>query len=216
MFYDIVRKLPDGSQIVLEGDGDRAVLAIRAGRSRFTLQTLPESDFPDLAAGDMTHSLHAAGRRRQAADRPHPVRDLDRGDPLLSQRHLSAHAPAAPRPRRCAPWRPTAIAWRRSICRCPRAPTGMPGVIVPRKTVGEVQRLIEDTEAEVAHRTVAGQDPLHHRRRGADLEADRRHLPGLRPRHPAEQRQGTDGRQDAISRPRSTASRPFPASAAAR
>ena len=34
MFYDIVRKLPDGSQIVLEADGDRAVLAIRAGRSR--------------------------------------------------------------------------------------------------------------------------------------------------------------------------------------
>ena len=37
MFYDIVRKLPDGSQIVLEGDGDLSVLAIRAGRSRFTL-----------------------------------------------------------------------------------------------------------------------------------------------------------------------------------
>ena len=57
MFYDIVRKLPDGSQIVLESDGDRSVLAIRAGRSRFTLQTLPESDFPDLAAGEMTHSF---------------------------------------------------------------------------------------------------------------------------------------------------------------
>ena len=60
MFYDIVRKLPDGAQIVLEADGDRAVLAIRAGRSRFTLQTLPESDFPDLAAGDMTHSFALA------------------------------------------------------------------------------------------------------------------------------------------------------------
>src|ERR1700754_568985 len=57
MFYDIVRKLPDGSQIVLESDGDRSVLAIRAGRSRFTLQTLPESDFPDLAAGEMSHSF---------------------------------------------------------------------------------------------------------------------------------------------------------------
>ena len=33
MFYDIVRKLPDGAQIVLEADGDRSVLAIRAGRS---------------------------------------------------------------------------------------------------------------------------------------------------------------------------------------
>src|SRR3979411_1737496 len=66
MFYDIVRKLPDGSQIVLEADGDRSVLAIRAGRSRFTLQTLPETDFPDLAAGDMTHSFTlaaAAGNR---------------------------------------------------------------------------------------------------------------------------------------------------------
>ncbi len=35
--------------------------------------------------------LHAAGRRRQTADRPHPVCDLDRRDALLSQRHLSAH-----------------------------------------------------------------------------------------------------------------------------
>jgi len=58
MFYDIVRKLPDGSQIVIEGSGDRAVLSIRAGRSRFTLQTLPESDFPDLAAGEMTHKFN--------------------------------------------------------------------------------------------------------------------------------------------------------------
>src|SRR6267142_1949611 len=57
MFYDIVRKLPDGAQILLEGDGDRSVLAIRAGRSRFTLQTLPENDFPDLATGDMTHTF---------------------------------------------------------------------------------------------------------------------------------------------------------------
>src|SRR6185437_3306297 len=30
MFYDIVRKLPDGAQIVIEGTGERAVLTIRA------------------------------------------------------------------------------------------------------------------------------------------------------------------------------------------
>src|SRR6187399_2954223 len=57
MFYEIVRKLPEGAQIVLEASGDRAVLSIRAGRSRFTLQTLPESDFPDLQAGDMAHKF---------------------------------------------------------------------------------------------------------------------------------------------------------------
>ncbi len=60
MFYEIVRKLPEGAQVVLEASGDRAVLAIRAGRSRFTLQTLPESDFPDLAAGEMTHTFKLA------------------------------------------------------------------------------------------------------------------------------------------------------------
>src|SRR3979411_1465700 len=41
MFYEIVRKLPEGSQVVIEGSGDRAVLSIRAGRSRFTVRTLP-------------------------------------------------------------------------------------------------------------------------------------------------------------------------------
>ena len=66
MFFDIVRKLPEGAQIVLESSGDRAALAIRAGRSRFTLQTLPESDFPDLAPGEMTHkfTLKAADLKR--------------------------------------------------------------------------------------------------------------------------------------------------------
>ena len=70
MFYDIVRKLPDGAQIVIEGTGERAVLTIRAGRSRFTLQTLPESDFPDLAAGDMSHSFKVpAGDLKRLIDK---------------------------------------------------------------------------------------------------------------------------------------------------
>ena len=70
MIYEIVRKLPDGAQVVLEGSGDRAVLSIRAGRSRFTLQTLPESDFPDLAAGEMSHSFKlGAGELKRLIDK---------------------------------------------------------------------------------------------------------------------------------------------------
>ena len=54
--------MPDtaGAQIVLDSSGDRASLTIRAGKSRFSLQTLPESDFPDLAAGEMTHTFKLA------------------------------------------------------------------------------------------------------------------------------------------------------------
>src|ERR1700686_2799111 len=66
MFYDIVRKLPEGAQIVLEGDGDRSMLAISAGSSRFPLQILPEDDFPAVRPGDMTHTFApaAAGMKR--------------------------------------------------------------------------------------------------------------------------------------------------------
>ena len=57
ILYDIVRKFPDGSQVSLETTGENGQLVLRSGRSRFNLQSLPETDFPDLAAGDMTHSF---------------------------------------------------------------------------------------------------------------------------------------------------------------
>src|SRR5258707_3847788 len=43
MFYDIVRKLPDGTQIVLQADGDRSALGIPAARYACTLQTTPQT-----------------------------------------------------------------------------------------------------------------------------------------------------------------------------
>ena len=66
MIYDIVRKLPDGAQVSLEMTGDTGQMQIRSGRSRFMLQALPESDFPDLAAGDLPHrfTLPAADLKR--------------------------------------------------------------------------------------------------------------------------------------------------------
>ena len=46
--------------------GDMGQMQIRSGRSRFMLQALPESDFPDLAAGDLPHrfTLAAADLKR--------------------------------------------------------------------------------------------------------------------------------------------------------
>ena len=55
--YDIVRKLPDGSQIELDSGGDSDRLTLSAGRSRFTLATLPTADFPTMSAGELPHSF---------------------------------------------------------------------------------------------------------------------------------------------------------------
>ena len=45
---DILRALPDDSEAVLDAANNR--LQVKAGRSRFNLQTLPAADFPTLAA----------------------------------------------------------------------------------------------------------------------------------------------------------------------
>jgi DNA polymerase III subunit beta len=155
MFFDIVRKLPEGSQIVLESSGDRAALAIRAGRSRFTLQTLPESDFPDLAAGEMTHkfTLKAADLKR-LIDKTQFAISTEETRYYLNGIYLHSAGSA-----KAATLRGVATDGHRLAqidLVLPKGATGMPGVIVPRKTVGEVQRLIEDNEAEISIELSAG------------------------------------------------------------
>lgn len=44
--FEIVRALPDGSRITVSQSGDK--VSVAAGRSRFTLATLPASDFPSV------------------------------------------------------------------------------------------------------------------------------------------------------------------------
>jgi DNA polymerase sliding clamp subunit (PCNA homolog) len=63
VIYDIVRKLPEGAQASLETAGDSGQLILRSGRSRFTLQALPASDFPDLTSA----SSRTASRFRRSS-----------------------------------------------------------------------------------------------------------------------------------------------------
>jgi len=148
MFHDIVRKLPEGTQIGLEASGDRAVLSIRAGRSRFTLQTLPESDFPDLAAGEMTHSfkLGAADLKRLIDKTQFAISTEETRYYLNGIYFHSCGTAQAPTLRGVAT---DGHRLAQLDLTLPEGAGGMPGIIVPRKTVGEVQRLIENGDGEV-------------------------------------------------------------------
>nr|MBO2468132.1 DNA polymerase III subunit beta [Xanthomonadaceae bacterium] len=44
--FEIVRALPDGSRVTVSHSGDK--VSVQAGRSRFTLATLPANDFPSV------------------------------------------------------------------------------------------------------------------------------------------------------------------------
>src|ERR1700686_1701961 len=149
MFFDIVRKLPEGAQIVLESSVDRAALEIRAGRSRFTLQTLPESDFPDLAPGEMTHKfqLKAADLKR-LIDKTQFAISTEETRYYLNGIYLHAAGTAKAQTLRAVATDGHRLA--QMELELPKGADGMPGIIVPRKTVGEVQRLLEDGDAEVA------------------------------------------------------------------
>src|SRR5262249_34600917 len=148
MFYEIVRKLPEGAQVILESSGDRAVLVIRAGRSRFTLQTLPESDFPDLAPGDMTHAFKlTAADLKRLIDKTQFAISTEETRYYLNGIYLHPAGTG-----KAATLRAVATDGHRLAqfeLPLPAGAAGMPGIIVPRKTVGEVRRLVETDEAEV-------------------------------------------------------------------
>src|SRR3954462_10288173 len=148
MFYEIVRKLPEGAQIVLESSGDRAVLAIRAGRSRFTLQTLPEGDFPDLAPGEMTHAFKlSAADLKRLIDKTQFAISTEETRYYLNGMYL--HPAGAGKNGTLRAVATDGHRLAQFELPLPAGAAGMPGIIVPRKTVGEVQRLVDGNETEV-------------------------------------------------------------------
>ncbi len=53
--FDIVRALPDGSRVTVSQTGDRVL--VQAGRSRFTLASLPAGDFPSVDEVEATERV---------------------------------------------------------------------------------------------------------------------------------------------------------------
>jgi len=60
LLFDIARKLPDGSQVSFEAAENR--MTVKAGRSRFSLPTLPRDDFPVIVEGDLPTSFEIPAR----------------------------------------------------------------------------------------------------------------------------------------------------------
>src|SRR5215475_6518806 len=148
MFYEIVRKLPEGAQIVLESSGDRAMISIRAGRSRFTLQTLPEGDFPDLAAGELTHKFTVgAADLKRLIEKTQFAISTEETRYYLNGIYLHAVSVGNRLMLRAVATDGHRLA--QFELGAPPGAEGMPSVIVPRKTVGEVQRLIDNSTGEI-------------------------------------------------------------------
>ncbi len=146
MLYDIVRKLPDGAQLELDKAGDGQRVSIFAGKSRFSLQALPPEDFPDLAAGDFPNAFAiATNDLKGLIEKTRFAISTEETRYYLNGIYL--HEVAAHNVLRAVATDGHRLA-QAQIAR-PEGAKGMPGVIVPRKTVLEVVKLFEGHDGNV-------------------------------------------------------------------
>lgn len=149
VLHDIVRKLPDGSQVTLDMTGDTSQLVLRSGRSRFQLQCLPESDFPDLSAGDLTHNFKlVAGQLKQLIEKTQFAISTEETRYYLNGIYVHAMQNEGVPVMRVVSTDGHRLA--RVEIPAPAGSADMPGIIIPRKAVSEIQKLIEDPAAEVS------------------------------------------------------------------
>ena len=137
LLFDIARKLPEGSQVSLETADNR--MTVKAGRSRFSLPTLPRDDFPVIVEGDLPTSFELpAATLAQLIDRTRFAISTEETRYYLngifihvSDEELKAAATDGHRLARYTIPRPDGA-------------DGMPDVIVPRKCVAELRKLLEE------------------------------------------------------------------------
>jgi DNA polymerase III subunit beta len=140
--FDIVRKLPEGSQVELNVAEGKMHLS--AGRSRFHLSTLPRDDFPVISEGELpTRFELPAATLRQIIDKTRfaisseETRYYLMGIFLhLADDQLKAAATDGHR-------------LARIVLPKPDGADGMPDVIIPRKCVAELRKLLDELEGTV-------------------------------------------------------------------
>ena len=140
--FEIIRALPDGSRITVSQTGDK--ITVQAGRSRFTLATLPANDFPSVDEVEATErvaigeaTLKELIERTAFAMAQQDVRYYLNG--LLFDLRGDALRTVATDGHRLA------------LCETDleKASGAKRQIIVPRKGVTELQRLLESGDREI-------------------------------------------------------------------
>lgn len=148
--YEIVRKLPDGVEVELDLNAENGQLRLRAGKYATNLVTLPVEDFPSMTAGQLPHRFKLAARTlRELIDRTRFAISTEETRYYLNGIYLhttAAGAGAEPKLRAVAT---DGHRLARVELEAPSGAAGMPGVIIPRKTVGELRKLIEEDSGEI-------------------------------------------------------------------
>lgn len=145
MLYDIVRKLPEGAEVMLSVGDDTGMSPV-SGRSQFRLQMLPESDFPDLTTSEFSHTFRmACADFKQLIDRTQFAISTEETRYYLNGIYLHTVEVEGKSMLRAVATDGHRLAQAQT--EAPDGADGIPSVIVPRKAVSEVQKLLEAPDA---------------------------------------------------------------------
>ncbi len=147
--HEIVRKLPDGALVQLADDSAAGRLTVTAGRSNFNLATLPKEDFPVMASSEYATNFTAkAETLRKLFDKSKFAISTEETRYYLNGVYMHVSESEEGRVLRCVATDGHRLA--RIDAPLPDGAELMPGVIVPRKTVGELRKLLDDDEMDIA------------------------------------------------------------------
>ncbi len=147
--HEIVRKLPDGALVTLTADSATGRLTVDAGRSNFSLATLPREDFPVMASSEYQSNFTApAAVLRRLFDKSKFAISTEETRYYLNGVYLHVTDADGGKVLRAVATDGHRLA--RIDAELPAGSTDMPGVIVPRKTVGELRKLLDDDEMDIA------------------------------------------------------------------
>lgn len=149
MLHEIVRKLPDGALVQLTDDPRTGRLTVQAGRSTFSLATLPREDFPVMASSEYTSNFSAPAKDlRRLFDKSKFAISTEETRYYLNGVYMHVAQGEEGTALRCVATDGHRLA--RVDALLPEGAESMPGVIVPRKTVGELRKLLEDDDMQIA------------------------------------------------------------------
>ncbi|QDH16132.1 DNA polymerase III subunit beta [Swingsia samuiensis] len=151
VLFEIVRKLPDNIEIEFEHPESDAPLAIRAGRYATSLNVLPVDDFPAMVAGDLPHHfLLPATTLRGLIDRTKFAISNEETRYYLNGIYIHVDDSGAHPTLRAVATDGHRLA--RVETDVPEGARGIPGVIIPRKTIAELRKLLDEgaTDVEVS------------------------------------------------------------------
>ena len=147
--HEIVRKLPDGAMVELTDNVTSNRLDVVAGRSSFSLATLPREDFPIMANSEYACNFSAKSEiLRRLFDKSKFAISTEETRYYLNGVYMHSSDGTNGKVLRCVATDGHRLA--RIDTELPDGAETLPGVIVPRKTVGELRKLLDEDEIKIA------------------------------------------------------------------